>query len=52
MNIRDKILRASWRFIGLGAIVALLSIVSHVNINVRDTQAIAIDGSSTVYPIA
>ena len=51
MNIRDKGSQKYMRFMGLGIIIALLSITTHLNVKAQETQAIAIDGSSTVYPI-
>ncbi len=51
MNIRDKGSQKYMRFIGLGIMIALLSITTNLNVNAQETQAIAIDGSSTVYPI-
>lgn len=49
MNIQKKISSASLRFISLGIAVAFLSITSRVT--AQEISAIAIDGSSTVYPI-
>ena len=49
MNIQKKISSALLRFMSLGIAVAFLSITSHVT--AQEISAIAIDGSSTVYPI-
>jgi len=49
VNIQKKISSASLRFISLGIAVAFLSITSRVT--AQEISAIAIDGSSTVYPI-
>jgi len=49
VNIQKKISSALLRFMSLGIAVAFLSITSHVT--AQEISAIAIDGSSTVYPI-
>ena len=51
MNLRDiiPILSKLSSFIALGMITAMLAVANPLA--AQDTQAIAIDGSSTVYPI-
>lgn len=53
MNVRDKTVFTSVKFIGLGLATLLFTILVTVNsqLTAQETELIMVDGSSTVYPI-